>query len=124
MKIELDLSNRAELLRQQKEFKTALDIIETALRGFKGDDSANGNYDLFKAAPLPATDNIVARIASESALLAKMPQSFTIKNVQEYDSAYTRDRAKNLLKKLLKHGKIQLQQQGNGSKPSTYLKIG
>ncbi len=124
MKIELDLSNRAELLRQQKEYRTALDIIDTALRSFK-EEPAPVIAELFEPTPITTTRAplFMSRVEGEAALYAKLPTTFTIKDVIAADPNMSRDQAKNFLKKYQKYGKLHVQERGgNGPTPNVYAK--
>src|SRR6266436_10103520 len=104
VKIELDLNDRQSLLKQRSELARALEIIDIALRGFKG-IAANGSSD-------PVSDLLTLKPA---AIKDQLRNRFTIADVIAVSRA-ARPAAKTLISDWEKAGEIRLVERGKGRK--------
>ena len=112
MKIELDLNNRASLIKQRAEHERLLAIIDLALKGFNGADleGTHGN-----GGEATGTDS------RAKAILTILPKHFSISNVMAImgEDAH-RSEAKIFIKKWLSDDEIKIHESGRGRRATVY----
>jgi hypothetical protein len=110
MKIELDLSNRASLLRQKSEYERLIAIIELALKGLNGEGASTPN-DLTGSGPDRA-----------NAIFTVLPKRFSISNVMQIMGDDDRKGANRMIEKWISDNTIVIQERGRGRRATVYEK--
>jgi hypothetical protein len=124
VKIELDLSNHAGLLRLRAEHQRILEVLDVAIRGFESTEKKGGLNGHTKktrpevlSKPLPPPRNPDA-----DDLFDQLGSRFAVKDLVALGTL-NRNKAKHRVKKWEREGRIRLHERGDVRKPSTYDKI-
>jgi len=106
MRLEVDLSNRTALLKAEREYQTALDMIKLALKNQESTPGAGGISESKKE--------------EDSILFNALPSEFSRLTLME--QGITRDRARKLVEKWVGSSRIKELRKGSGSNPSIFVK--
>jgi hypothetical protein len=110
MKIELDLNNRASLLKQRAEYERLLAIIDLALKDLNG-----GGPEIHNALAGGTADRA-------NAIFTVLPRRFSISNVMKIAGDNDRKSANRMLEKWISDNTIVIQERGRGRRATIYEK--
>jgi hypothetical protein len=99
MQLEIDLSNKAALLRQERELQLALDTVRFALKNFKSSENGESGDSVFE----------------------KLPDEFTRHDV--IGMGFSRDQFRAMIEKWKHAGRAALKEKGVGTNPAVYKKL-
>ena len=128
MKFEIDVTNRAELLKKRGELLRTLAVVEFALRQLNDPLKANGNgelsqimdqVDAFMPKQIRETDKPVKDVIDE------LPSKFSTSDVMVKLGTMAKESrglVRTALARFEKSGYIHMIEKGRGRKPSRYTK--